>query len=127
MSARCTGHCCQRFMLFFSPGEKAREWADSLYPADQIPPYDDTGNFLRDLSFVLDMIRPLPMSNGYTRWWTCRHWDPESGDCTVYAARPAMCREHPYRGERCAFPGCTLHYDAAIAREWGDLANGAVQ
>ena len=38
--------------------------------------------------------------------FTCRWHDPESGDCTIYSARPGMCRDYPY-GQPCLAPGCT--------------------
>lgn len=38
--------------------------------------------------------------------FTCRWHDSESGDCTIYSARPAMCRDYPY-GNPCQEPGCT--------------------
>lgn len=40
--------------------------------------------------------------------FTCRWFDAEAGDCAIYSARPAMCRDYPY-GAACEQPACTMN------------------
>lgn len=39
--------------------------------------------------------------------YTCRYFDRETRDCTIYEQRPDMCRDHPYN-RPCTFKGCEL-------------------
>ncbi len=46
-------------------------------------------------------------------FYTCRHFDPATSNCTIYASRPRMCIEYPY-GRRCHYVDCAW---AAARRE----------
>ena len=39
-------------------------------------------------------------------FYTCKHHDPKTGDCTIYDIRPAVCRDYPY-GRKCNYRACT--------------------
>lgn len=113
---RCTGHCCRRFTVPLSASELERareamarqEW---IFPGDDGNP---RGPYI-DHETLIGMLVHLEVSDrnidGTTApnpvdWYTCRHLQP-SGDCGIYDARPGMCRNFPYRGDPCGFPGCT--------------------
>ncbi len=93
---RCTGQCCKRFPLQFSPEEI--EWRQ-----DQ----------LKDGPFVNDMVIYLGIGSigdlSETHLYTCRHHLP-NGDCGVYEYRPRMCTDYPSygRGGRCHHADCTF-------------------
>lgn len=86
MTERCTGHCCRGFTL--------------SAPVSSLP-----GNVL-DGEKILDMIEPAVSRDGAPRY-NCRHHDEATGDCRIYADRPKMCVDYPYR-EACSVPNCTL-------------------
>ena len=93
----CDGRCCAVFPL----RKEAIEQIETDVSA------------IRDGAFIRDMLIPLtrrqavararrfgftlPWRVGRThRYFTCRHWDEGTRRCTVYADRPAMCRDYPY-------------------------------
>ena len=47
-----------------------------------------------------------PTFEGYR--YRCKHWDPETGDCTIYDIRPQMCRDYP-GAHGCNYAACTWH------------------
>lgn len=112
---RCTGHCCKEFTLPYSPKELRvkykREFEDRLRDPTQAP-----NNEIRQIAL---MIKYLGITNTtmdgrklskYSEWiykYTCRNYNPKSGDCRNYENRPRMCSEYPY-GKKCLYPGCTL-------------------
>ena len=57
-----------------------------------------------DGEFIADMVIPLQTDAEGLHWYTCRHLDTSTGLCTVYAQRPAMCRDFPY-GTTCQHCG----------------------
>lgn len=101
MSSGCTGHCCASFCIPQSPAQLAEMALD---------PDDLDAAFLRDALVDAELL-----FDG--RWgYECRHFvrdEPgaRTGRCSVYEARPAMCRDYPY-GKPCTHPGCTLDPDA---------------
>ncbi len=48
----------------------------------------------------------MSKANENQSWWTCRHYDKESGNCSDYENRPSMCRKYP-NGSGCVFADCT--------------------
>ena len=82
---RCTGHCCRSFPLL----QYEKLMAD---PARH-----------QDGEQIAAMVVLIPESDPPR--FTCRNLQP-NGDCGVYEARPAMCRDFPY-DRRCGVPGCT--------------------
>ena len=39
-------------------------------------------------------------------YYTCKHFNPKTRDCTIYEIRPAMCRSYPDSG-LCNYAKCT--------------------
>ncbi len=118
MSGRCTGHCCRRFFLGVSldelraelervdRGESSRYNPTELRIVvpmlvlleENVDP-DEVDNFVKH-----DPPRERAVSRGY--WYTCRHLNVMTGDCTNYEGRPNMCRDYPYGGA-CNYAECT--------------------
>lgn len=99
---RCTGHCCESFVLNVQP-ETLREWIRS---ADW---HQQPAEYRRDVEFVADMVieHPPLQSGERSLRFRCRHHDAATGDCTVYEQRPMMCRSFGC-STPCTFVGCTL-------------------
>jgi len=99
---RCTGHCCQKIRLPFSPFDLA------LFQTGEI---EDRAN-LQDIGCIADMLivtgKDPNFAEGGQEFWeySCRHFDAESKLCRIYEKRPMMCRNH---GEKypCDIQGCT--------------------
>ena len=53
-----------------------------------------------------------PKENGKGHWYTCKHYDKVSGNCTDYENRPKMCSDYPYGG-KCKYKGCTMKPNCA--------------
>lgn len=100
---RCTGHCCSKFYLPFKDKEALARGAKNA----------------EDFEYIYDMVIKLPeqaedgegipIPEGEDRryhWWTCKHHDTKTGDCTAYDKRPSMCSGYPYGGP-CLMKGCT--------------------
>lgn len=113
---RCTGHCCERFTLPFTSIEEMRE-----QHAQRI---ESGGVGFQDGDFILDMLIKLPEQDTDVdgaplkpddatrhRFYTCRHHDKATGNCTVYEQRPRMCSGYPYKKE-CRYQGCQRTSDA---------------
>jgi Fe-S-cluster containining protein len=109
---RCSGDCCKRFYLPFSP--------------DQLKTMAETGDHphnKEEIVFVADMVIPIeaakdakegvdggpPPQTGH--YYTCRHHDAATGNCTTYETRPRVCRDFPFYGagyrNRCRYKTCT--------------------
>lgn len=116
-AGRCTGHCCKRFFLPYSPGELAR--AEAARAAGEDFWKTDAGVDLgipQDISIISGMVLYLEPAEAVSvsglepghpgHHYTCRHL-LGSGDCAIYASRPTMCRDYPY-GKQCSFSECTM-------------------
>ncbi len=126
---RCTGHCCRKFALPFSPKELRAaydRWLASqegytitkcgLQPAD--------AKLYQDIHLVAPMVEYLGRFDYRTftgvnpsddelrgerykcHYYRCRLFDEKAKKCTIYEIRPKMCREYPY-GKKCNYTGCT--------------------
>ncbi len=51
---------------------------------------------------MMDLLHPQDKHHYYT----CKHFDTEGRNCTIYDDRPSMCREYPYE-HRCKYEACT--------------------
>lgn len=89
--SRCTGHCCRSFPVC---GTTPEEWADPKWYGTK-----------QDGAYISDMLIHLG-HNGKQDYYTCRHFNPDTGDCKQYESRPAMCRDYPY-GSECEHKECT--------------------
>jgi len=109
--SRCTGHCCQRFPLPLRLADLTVNAQAALRGED----VDANGRKrISDIVFIHDMVVPLGEPKTYPNgdegeYYTCRHLNKETGDCTVYEKRPRMCSEYPYGGA-CDYVGrgCTM-------------------
>lgn len=125
MDDRCTGHCCQNFSLLWSPealrdayqrwlaqasgGVSITKARASAYPFPiDIHLIYPMVEYLGDNAPEVKHINPLPeLADGKREYrYRCKHWDPATGDCTIYDIRPQMCRDYP--GEKgCNYVACT--------------------
>lgn len=109
MGDRCTGHCCERFYLPWTPAELKRRAKDH--------PDDKQLNQVAEMVIFLEYgtnkhsLRP---GQHFGNWYTCKNFDTKTRGCTIYETRPDMCREYPY-SEPCDYNVC----------EWDDGRNGA--
>lgn len=100
MGDRCTGHCCRAFTLPKSP-EDIRKMVEE----DRL----NDGPFILDMLIYLGLFDVNPAGGVLDEPWhyfTCRHLDTATGNCTVYEQRPHLCRNYP-NDKACEFPGCT--------------------
>jgi Fe-S-cluster containining protein len=115
--SRCTGHCCRRFSIPEPPEEIWKR-----YEAWQ------KGSSDRRLTVDIHIIAPMLIYLGQSSYdcdgltmrepkhfYTCKHFNTESGDCTIYKYRPQMCSEYPY-GSTCRYLDCTADRDAFKTR-----------
>lgn len=105
MADRCTGHCCRRFFLPFSPDELKAAYFRKMGAATD-------GLLLEDIDLVWPMVRFIEQDTNGGHFYSCRHLQP-NGDCGIYSVRPAMCRDYPYGASR-NFQDCT--WDAVTRR-----------
>jgi len=107
--SRCTGHCCRRFTVS-APLEEIQRRRN----ADVCPPGE---TWIQDGDKLAEMLIPLETTtreDGSTAYWfTCKHHDATSGDCTDYENRPRMCREYPY-GRDCLYDECTMEASGLV-------------
>jgi len=124
---RCTGSCCVAFMLPEGPEfykkdyEVYLEWVKdkaksrpSTTEIEIISPmliYHGLGwwYYTTD-TFLSEKEEPTWKEDGCdppTHHYTCKHFDVETRDCTIYESRPNMCRLYPYDGV-CKLKGCTF-------------------
>lgn len=120
--ARCTGACCRKFTL-----PEAPEYFERMYLAWKNAPESSFKLPGNDIHIIWPMLIYLGQSdvspNGGKlafpqHFYTCKHLDKDTGDCTIYEHRPRMCSEYPY-GSRCKYEDCTMRVDAPLTkREW---------
>lgn len=86
MSDRCTGHCCRKFNMYVTIQDLKDDLAKA--PNGKHDPIE--------CAKLIEMLIPLGVNapvEGY--FYTCKHLDTVTGDCTNYANRPLMCRDYP--------------------------------
>lgn len=118
MSQRCTGHCCKRFALPYSPTELERAYA--AWHASKPCFLSDDGKdrqIPQDIHLVYPMVIPLgmhrrsPATGEYLgeaiHHYSCKHYDHTKQECTIYEQRPRVCRTYP-DGNNCRYKHCTL-------------------
>ena len=90
---RCTGHCCEMFVLPVSyEAMQSKEWQEKSLDGD----------------ILADMVIPLdvPASEGF-HYFTCRHFD--GTNCMNYENRPYTCHRYP-ENNKCSNAGCTSEF-----------------
>lgn len=99
MGDRCTGACCKKMPLPYSPERMAwfyRAWRNQIKGAVDV----------NDIHLLWPMVRFTGETRDTeiegkteTRWlYDCAH-QSENGDCGIYEDRPEMCRNYPYRNK----------------------------
>lgn len=128
---RCTGDCCRRFYLPYSPQELDDWYGRWLAALAEGKAGDDT-----EIHLIAPMVRFVGLGPGPAfradesiesydpvvaektdedgtvvaatplhHYYTCVNLGP-TGDCGIYERRPRMCREYPY-SRPCQYAGCT--------------------
>ncbi len=127
---RCSGHCCACFYLPYGPDEMEAEYtrwqkrngsADRTQEAFGMSGRPDRHAVIVDIHLIYPMLvylgarnsAPYPQVNKSPRkvlegahYYSCKHWDRETGNCDIYEHRPQMCREYPYAAD-CNYANCT--------------------
>jgi Fe-S-cluster containining protein len=126
---RCTGDCCKRFSIRYSPSEIREHYAKWLKALKEGAPLSRDIGF-EDIWTIALMVRYLGTDdigvdgnklNAKAHWYTCIHFNKETNDCDIYEQRPAMCRNYPY-GSPCLYPGCT-YKEARAGNPCATVAN----
>ena len=94
---RCYGGCCRRIWFPYetraeieaSGDPDARQISEMLEPEEN--------------QYVAQDGQPISMKRGL--FFRCTNLDEETGDCTIYETRPAMCRDFP-NGYQCPASSC---------------------
>lgn len=115
--SRCTGHCCKRFYLPVTPTQLQGE--AELIRLGGRSRFGPT----KDVLMIADMVihletrehkgETLGVYRDSDNWYTCKHFNEESGNCMNYENRPDMCRNYPY-GRACTFKECTYKPEELI-------------
>jgi len=106
----CGGDCCRRFVLSQDPQARADKVAEIL--AWQAAGGGPLHPWMDELLFVADMLVDtgvLSEEEVPRTVWTCRHLDTGTGRCTMYAQRPAVCREYPQHEPLRTCRSCGYH------------------
>ena len=115
---RCTGHCCKRFTLPYSP-EDIQAQAEAHERGDKSWLDSKGGKHMKfnpDIEQIANMIIYLDRGEKNDLYlYTCGNLDKETGNCKIYEDRPSMCREYPY-GKKCNFKGCTMKRNCGVEK-----------
>lgn len=103
-TARCSGQCCTGFVLSNGGDKYHRTWIDTWLEED----VSGKKKLRAEVRRILQMVIPLYDSeDGQYTTFTCKNYNTETGNCTIYAKRPQMCKDFP-GDNACTFDGCTL-------------------
>lgn len=119
MGDRCTGHCCERFYLPFSP-EALKDRAER-FPEDK--QLQQVAGMVVYLEYGINpdsRTPPSPTRQGH--WYTCSNFNKETRGCNIYQTRPDMCRDYPY-SEPCDYKTCTWEDGLAGTYPYQDYAD----
>jgi Fe-S-cluster containining protein len=121
---RCTGHCCKEFFLPFGPEELEaayHRWLRSAGQSMGLAMSTDgvvAGAVYGEIHLIYPMVQYLGKfkeppfrqvnnsGNESRHYYSCKHYDTKTHNCTIYEIRPMMCRDYPYRGS-CNYAACT--------------------
>ncbi len=103
----CPAYCCSAFRL--QKDDIGLLWDEPESVAD--------GHFLRDMLIELtpdeatEAHRDFAGLVGWTpepdeHYFTCKHWDRQTLDCTRYDERPKVCRDYPASSNDGCKHGC---------------------
>ena len=104
----CTGACCERFTLPFTPEQAADGSAIRIWGGEvkQIIGMVEFLEFSYMGSNGVVLMTPDGYAGSPAPWYRCVHHSPATGCCGIYSHRPELCRRYP-NGHRCEYPGCT--------------------
>lgn len=96
--SRCPGYCCSYDRIVVTPGDLAR-----LARHFKISPEEAHARFSRSYTDEDGSVeRILKHRKDDVFGSICRFFDTKARQCTVYTARPAVCRQYP-NGSRCGY------------------------
>lgn len=143
-SSRCTGHCCEAFVLPVGPEE-----LKDLYRAYKSGPrtsFTMAGEeyhqrLINDIDLIAPMVTYLGLGTipnasidpgrvgRIMHTYTCKHFDRTTRNCTIYDIRPQMCRDYPSYGvgTRCNYNACTWQSQRELTPEQQALRAEAQQ
>lgn len=108
----CNGGCCAVFYFPSNPREikdKIDEYGeyngnDGMMLANMLIPLtlEEAGE--RVERFGIDPKSVTAPEGVHDHYFTCKYWDEDTRQCTVYEARPDMCATYPYEREG----GCSI-------------------
>ncbi len=111
---RCTGHCCEDFTLPIPPMQV--DFENKKLAMGKRPRFGIEGDWAKVGAMLifkrLDKQQPagwkVPRGEktSYAFHYTCKHYDREKRECSVYEERPQMCRDYP-NVEPCKYKKCT--------------------
>ena len=90
----CARVCCSGFEIDFS---RKQLWEEAFK--------EDYGRSCLEDAKLLFVLLEFQYETETGYHYTCRAYDEETGDCTIYEDRPQMCKDFPGNGG-CEFPGC---------------------
>ncbi|HEX2868669.1 MAG TPA: YkgJ family cysteine cluster protein [Ignavibacteriales bacterium] len=110
---RCKGHCCRAFTLGYTPEQLQSKFQEEIRQMRRAMKfYKDRRKLIKDYldrdiykvyhmveyigSFAFDVSGNLLREE--VQWYTCKHFNKETGDCMNYERRPEMCKGFPYWG-----------------------------
>jgi Fe-S-cluster containining protein len=122
ITGRCTGSCCELFTIGDNTIEQLKHKIElGLYDSDK-----------EDAKMIVDMLVPLTYEEVcealpklitfkgklphkdkvFGQYFTCKHFDKVTRNCTVYETRPAMCHKYPFSNfeHKCEFKDCTCTF-----------------
>lgn len=108
--ARCSGHCCRRFIVPVIAGLGGLDEFKKLSAPGVDPRYDaDEHRYIADMLIDTGVDTDTDPLGGSKvdppqRVYKCKHFD--GTNCTVYEQRPDMCKSYPSYGA-CNVEGCT--------------------
>lgn len=112
---RCSGHCCRRFYLPYTPEELQAMVDGTKSTGHRREELEQVAGMViplkpaKEYEFLVDGVTPVPAdARGY--YYTCKHHDEATGNCLNYENRPNMCSAFPFYGNpstRCEYKECT--------------------
>lgn len=129
MGDRCTGHCCEAFIIGSPEQVKRRYDAAMSVPVNMRRRDDHETIQIYEMveylgQFTFNPVHPVtditdyyertgqsqfkkndPRFRDMGHFHRCKNFDKVSRNCTIYETRPAMCSGYP-DGRACTFVGC---------------------
>lgn len=105
---KCSGACCQRIVLPRFNQQDLREcYLAWLNGAAEFTGPSGTFPVILDIFLLYPMLQPVGWDELNRQVFACKNYIKETGLCSIYEIRPAMCRQYP-NGVKCSCEGCTV-------------------